>query len=111
MAHVSSSTEGYYVMADNGTGKAADILAGPFSSIGIAQNECDKITHALDYPEFTGYAASLTSSHVRMLRNIVQHFDDDNYRQYNLADLTSIISDMTALLDKLPAHLRQCVKV
>lgn len=38
MAHVSSSTEGYFVMADDFTGTKADFLAGPFSSEGQAQN-------------------------------------------------------------------------
>jgi hypothetical protein len=109
MPHISSSTEGYYVMADNGTGKAEDILAGPFSSVGIAQNEMDKITHAYGYPEFTGAAASMLSSHIRTMRTILTHLHDDAYHGYNSDDLNAMISDSVALLNKLPANLRQCV--
>lgn len=40
MAHVSSSTEGYYVMADDYTGTKDDFLAGPFASQRDAETAC-----------------------------------------------------------------------
>lgn len=85
-AHVSSSTEGYYVISDTFTGKKSDILSGPYASKHEAESFLDRYNDTY---------------HLTTLAGSCQSWADEIERIKTRLLLPAATSNVATLQDKL----------
>lgn len=100
-AHVSSSTEGYYVISDTFTGKKSDILSGPYASKHEAESFLDRYNDTYHLTTLAGscqsWADEIEAIKTRVLLPLSLASDADLQARFDFDALDRIVCRMREL--------------